>query len=155
MDSMERLKVKTMNISDSRVVNFPDRDRGQPKKPDMADRHVGTRIRLQRTLIGMSQEKLADVLGITFQQIQKYEKGTNRIGAGRLLAVAKALGVPISFFFEGYATGGDQQAVASELQTLLATREGVALAQAFVRIDNLSLRQGLVAMAQAAAKNSQ
>jgi len=70
------------------------------KTPDPVDRHVGSRLRLQRTLIGFSQQKLGQALGITFQQIQKYEHGTNRIGASRLYQISQILDVPVSFFFE-------------------------------------------------------
>jgi len=68
------------------------------KKPNPIDTHVGGRIRLRRNMLGMSQEKLGENLGITFQQIQKYEKGTNRVGASRLQAIASILGVPVAFF---------------------------------------------------------
>src|SRR6478735_1360147 len=70
------------------------------KKPNPIDIHVGSRIRLRRTMLGMSQEKLGESLGITFQQIQKYEKGTNRVGASRLQNISSILNVPVSFFFE-------------------------------------------------------
>src|SRR6185503_7237023 len=70
------------------------------KKPNPTDVHVGSRVRLRRMMLGMSQEKLGENLGITFQQIQKYEKGTNRIGASRLQHIARVLTVPVSFFFE-------------------------------------------------------
>ena len=70
------------------------------KKPNPIDTHVGSRIRLRRNMLGMSQEKLGESLGITFQQIQKYEKGTNRVGASRLQAIANILDVPVSFFFD-------------------------------------------------------
>ena len=71
------------------------------KTPDPIDRHVGSRVRMQRILMKMSQEKLGDALGLTFQQVQKYEKGLNRIGASRLQQISKTLQVPPSFFFEG------------------------------------------------------
>lgn len=70
------------------------------KKPNPIDIHVGSRVRLRRNMLGMSQEKLGEHLGITFQQIQKYEKGTNRVGASRLQAIASVLKVPVAFFFE-------------------------------------------------------
>ncbi|MBN8934587.1 MAG: helix-turn-helix transcriptional regulator, partial [Rhizobium pusense] len=76
------------------------------KKPNPIDIHVGSRIRLRRTMLGMSQEKLGESLGITFQQIQKYEKGTNRVGASRLQNISAILNVPVSFFFED--APGDQ-----------------------------------------------
>ena len=70
------------------------------KKPNPIDVHVGSRVRLRRNMLGMSQEKLGEALGITFQQIQKYEKGANRVGASRLQAIATVMNVPVSFFFE-------------------------------------------------------
>ncbi len=73
----------------------------QKKIPNPIDRHVGSRVRMRRMLIGMSQEKLGESLGLTFQQVQKYEKGTNRIGASRLQQIAMVLGVPVEFFFDG------------------------------------------------------
>ncbi|MGH6684511.1 MAG: helix-turn-helix domain-containing protein, partial [Pseudolabrys sp.] len=71
------------------------------KVPDPTDTHVGARVRMRRMMLSMSQEKLGDALGLTFQQVQKYEKGTNRIGASRLQAISNILQVPVSFFFEG------------------------------------------------------
>ena len=71
------------------------------KAPNPIDRHVGSRVRMRRMMLSMSQEKLGDALGLTFQQVQKYEKGTNRIGASRLQQIAHILQVPVSFFFEG------------------------------------------------------
>src|SRR6476469_7538175 len=71
------------------------------KVPNPIDRHVGSRVRMRRVLLGMSQEKLGEALGLTFQQVQKYEKGTNRIGASRLQQSSQSLNVPPAFFFEG------------------------------------------------------
>ncbi|RUU54114.1 helix-turn-helix transcriptional regulator, partial [Mesorhizobium sp. M2C.T.Ca.TU.002.02.1.1] len=87
------------------------------KKPNPIDIHVGSRIRLRRNMLGMSQEKLGENLGITFQQIQKYEKGTNRVGASRLQAIASILSVPVAFFFEdapGEETGGGNRGFAED-----------------------------------------
>ena len=72
-----------------------------PKPPNPVDRHVGSRVRMRRIMLGMSQEKLGEGLGLTFQQIQKYEKGTNRIGASRIHQISEILQVPVSFLFEG------------------------------------------------------
>src|SRR5881275_2230640 len=71
------------------------------KAPNHVDRHVGSRVRLRRMLLGLSQEKLGEALGLTFQQVQKYEKGTNRIGASRLQQIAQILQVPVAFLFDG------------------------------------------------------
>ena len=75
----------------------------EQKSPNSIDRHIGSRMRARRTMLGMSQEKLAEALGLTFQQVQKYEKGVNRVGAARLLRIANILDVSIDFFFEGIA----------------------------------------------------
>src|SRR5438045_3362688 len=79
------------------------------KAPNPTDKHVGARVRMRRKMLGMSQEKLGDALGLTFQQVQKYEKGTNRIGASRLQQIAHILQVPIEFFFEGAPAPHGQQ----------------------------------------------
>jgi transcriptional regulator with XRE-family HTH domain len=118
------------------------------KRPNPVDMHVGSRIRLRRTMMSMSQEKLGDSLGITFQQIQKYEKGTNRVGASRLQAISGALKVPVAYFFEGQA---DEVAVGevtaeNEIAAFIATADGLALNRAFARITNPKIRQKLVGL---------
>jgi transcriptional regulator with XRE-family HTH domain len=121
------------------------------KKPNPIDMHVGGRIRLRRNMLGMSQEKLGESLGITFQQIQKYEKGTNRVGASRLQAIASILGVPVSFFFED-APGQESSAgggFAEESPTAFAmefcsTPEGLQLNRAFFRIADPKVRRRIV-----------
>lgn len=80
----------------------PPRKSGGKGRASPIDKYVGTRLRQRRTLLGVSQEKLGDSLGVTFQQIQKYERGTNRIGAGRLFEISKILDVPVAYFYEGY-----------------------------------------------------
>ncbi len=117
------------------------------KSPHAIDRHVGDRVRMRRKMQGMSQEKLGDALGLTFQQVQKYEKGTNRIGASRLQHIASIQQVPISFFFEG-APGlsyvlDESSAYVSDF---LATSEGLALVRAFMHIPNTKLRRSIVAL---------
>src|SRR5262245_56733470 len=108
------------------------------KAPNPVDKHVGSRVRMRRLMLNLSQEKLGDALGLTFQQIQKYEKGTNRIGASRLQQISGILQVPVAFFFEGAPrmageggksfTGAPSPAFVSEF---LATSEGLALMKAF------------------------
>lgn len=106
------------------------------RDPNFIDVHVGNRIRMRRQLVGMSQEKLGELLGITFQQVQKYEKGANRISASRLYLSAKVLGVPVQFFFDdlpGVENHGGMSE-AREEDTVLAAlmnAEGVTLAKAF------------------------
>src|SRR5881396_4270288 len=103
------------------------------------DAHVGARIRLRRTLLGMSQEKLGEALGLTFQQVQKYEKGTNRVGASRLQQISEILQVPVSFLFDGGPSGAVNSEGFSEgaspayVSDFLATSEGLALTRAFTR----------------------
>ena len=133
----------------NRVVKFPERQLDDVKRPGPVDRRVGVRIRLQRTSIGMSQERLGELLGLTFQQVQKYEKGANRIGAGRLAAIAEALGVPVTYFFDDLET--PTRSGTAAVERLLATREGVALADAFLRLKNPAIRKALVDLARAAA----
>jgi transcriptional regulator with XRE-family HTH domain len=123
-----------------------------PKQPDPTDVHVGARIRAQRLQNGLSQTALAEKLGVTFQQVQKYEKGVNRVGAGRLQKIATELGVPVTAFYEGGPNSGGRKAGSVDAATkLMSTREGVRLARAFPQIANGKLRQTLVQMAEAAA----
>ena len=121
------------------------------KQPNPIDVHVGGRARLCRTSLGMSQEKLGEALGITFQQIQKYEKGTNRIGASRLQHIARVLDVPVSFFFEG-APGGDSAAAGGEetnaLMRLMSTVDGARLVNAFGRIQSAAARRKVAELAE-------
>lgn len=120
------------------------------KKPNPIDIHVGSRIRLRRTMLGMSQEKLGESLGITFQQIQKYEKGTNRIGASRLQRISEILRVPVGFFFENGGSGPIDGAT-NELNSFLSSKEGLALNKAFIAIEDPNIRQKLVALAKSLA----
>lgn len=119
------------------------------KQPNPIDIHVGSRVRLRRMMLGMSQEKLGESLGITFQQIQKYEKGTNRIGASRLQAIARVLSVPVSFFFEDAPGAPGPAGMAEPEQTsfvvdFLSTSEGIQLNKAFVRIKDAKLRRRVI-----------
>lgn len=128
------------------------------KRPNPIDIHVGSRIRLRRNMLGMSQEKLGESLGITFQQIQKYEKGTNRVGASRLQAIASILTVPVSFFFEDAPghEGNGQQGLAEDSQTayvvdFMNSAEGLQLNRAFVRIDDPKVRRKIVDLVKSLA----
>jgi transcriptional regulator with XRE-family HTH domain len=118
--------------------------------PNPIDQHVGSRVRMRRLMLKMSQEKLGDALGITFQQIQKYEKGANRIGASRLQHISEVLQVPVPFFFEGApdlpAARTPKNATASPdtVMDFMATSEGLALAKAFMRINNMKVRRRIV-----------
>jgi transcriptional regulator with XRE-family HTH domain len=127
------------------------------KKPNPIDIHVGSRIRLRRTMLGMSQEKLGESLGITFQQIQKYEKGTNRVGASRLQNISNILNVPVSFFFEDApgehsAGGGGMEASSSNyVVDFLSSSEGLQLNRAFVKIYDPKVRRKVVELVKALA----
>lgn len=126
------------------------------KRPNPIDVHVGSRIRLRRNMLGISQEKLGESLGITFQQIQKYEKGTNRVGASRLQAIASILNTPVSFFFDG--APGDSSAqprLAEENATYVAdflnSSEGIQLNRAFVKIADPKVRRRVLDLVKALA----
>ncbi|MEW6437245.1 MAG: helix-turn-helix transcriptional regulator [Pseudomonadota bacterium] len=126
------------------------------KAPNPIDRHVGSRVRMRRILLGMSQEKLGEALGLTFQQIQKYEKGTNRIGASRLQQISRTLNVPPAFFFDGAPSqddplenGGEHHAVAEPpsstfILDFIATAEGLHLNKAFARIQDPKVRKRII-----------
>ena len=120
------------------------------KTPNPIDKYVGSRVRMRRIMLGMSQEKLGEALGLTFQQIQKYEKGTNRVGASRIQQISEILQVPVSFLFEGGPTsiaggGGFGEGTSpTYVSDFLATSEGLALTRAFTRIADSRLRRSIV-----------
>jgi transcriptional regulator with XRE-family HTH domain len=120
------------------------------------DRHVGARVRMRRLMLHMSQSRLAEALSITFQQVQKYEKGTNRVSASKLAQIAAYLEVPIAFFFEGlpHSPGADENAVepwTSEITAFLATTDGLRLSGAFGEIAERKLRRSIVELVAAIA----
>ncbi len=126
------------------------------KKPNPIDIHVGGRIRLRRNMLGMSQERLGENLGITFQQIQKYEKGTNRVGASRLQAIASHHEVPVAFFFEDAPGGTAGEGLAEESQTtyvvdFLSSTEGLQLNRAFVKIGDPKVRRRIIDLVKSLA----
>jgi transcriptional regulator with XRE-family HTH domain len=127
------------------------------KSPNPIDIHVGGRVRLRRMMLGMSQEKLGEALGITFQQIQKYEKGTNRVGASRLQHIATVLKVPVSFFFEDAPGTPDEAAGFAENNShsyvvdFLSSTEGLSLNKSFVRIKDARVRRRIVDLVQTLA----
>src|ERR1700757_1188191 len=121
------------------------------KAPNPIDKHVGSRVRMRRMMLGMSQEKLGDALALTFQQVQKYEKGTNRIGASRLQQISHILQVPVAFFFEGAPIlhplqhdGMHEAPSPAYVSDFLATSDGLALTKAFMRIKEPKLRRRIV-----------
>ncbi|MFD2652436.1 helix-turn-helix domain-containing protein [Brucella rhizosphaerae] len=132
------------------------------KKPNPIDIHVGSRIRLRRNMLGLSQEKLGESLGITFQQIQKYEKGTNRVGASRLQAISSILTVPVSFFFEdapgsnptsqaGFAEDNE----ATYVVDFLNSNEGVQLTRAFTKIADPKVRRKIIDLVKSLAADGE
>lgn len=129
------------------------------KQPNPIDVHVGSRIRLRRTMLGMSQEKLGESLGITFQQVQKYEKGTNRVGASRLQNIAAILNVTVSFFFEdapgdqGVLEGGLQESQSNFVVNFLSSSEGLQLNRAFVKIKDQKVRRRIIDLVKTLAQD--
>ena len=130
------------------------------KAPNPIDKHVGSRVRMRRMMLGMSQEKLGNSLGLTFQQVQKYEKGTNRIGASRLQQISHILEVPVSFFFEGAPAvaagrvdGLSEAPSPAYVSEFLATADGLALTKAFMRISDAKLRRRIVELVEQIAFN--
>lgn len=121
------------------------------KTHDPIDRHVGARIRLRRNMLGISQEKLAEGLGLSFQQVQKYEKGANRVGASRLQHIAAILNTPISFFFEeGPNTSASASEHLDDMPTMLLTsKDCLALARAFVSIKDKTVQQKVLSLVRA------
>jgi transcriptional regulator with XRE-family HTH domain len=125
------------------------------KIPNPIDKHVGSRVRMRRLMVNLSQEKLGEKLGLTFQQVQKYEKGMNRIGASRLQHIAEILAVPVAFFFEGSPATvvpglaeSDQPPLMNEF---LATSEGLQLNRAFLKIRDARIRRRVVELVAAMA----
>ena len=117
------------------------------KLPNPIDKHVGSRVRMRRMMLGMSQSTLADGLDLTFQQVQKYEKGTNRISASRLQHISQILQLPVTFFFEGTPGQSKEKDDAPSLAYVtdfLATRNGLALTKAFMKIKDAKLRRNIV-----------
>ncbi|MCG5244188.1 helix-turn-helix domain-containing protein [Azospirillum doebereinerae] len=140
---------------------------GRPKtgKPNPIDVHVGSRVRLRRTLLGMSQEKLGEAIGLTFQQVQKYERGANRIGASRLFDLSRVLDVPVSFFFDDMpaeaaaarvdddedGTPGEERPVNVYEPDPMAKRETLELVRAYYKINDPSVRKRLFELTKAVA----
>lgn len=134
------------------------------KEPNPIDVHVGSRVRLRRLLVGMSQEKLGEQLGLTFQQVQKYEKGTNRIGASRLYEVSRILNVPVQYFYEEMADNdaipeGDMAFAEGEgapfVMDFVSSAEGLQLNRSFSEIRDPAVRRSIVDMIKALAKSQE
>jgi transcriptional regulator with XRE-family HTH domain len=126
------------------------------KQANPIDVQVGNRVRIRRMLIGMSQERLGDLLGLTFQQVQKYEKGVNRIGAGRLFEVARILNVPVDFFYEGLAPAtpegaNDVEGGAPPVMEFVSSGEGLQLSLAFMKIKDAKVRKRVLDLVKSLA----
>jgi transcriptional regulator with XRE-family HTH domain len=128
------------------------------KQANPIDAQVGNRVRLRRMLIGMSQERLGELLGLTFQQVQKYEKGVNRIGAGRLFEVSRILGVPIDYFYEGVngqhapgAHGHPTNQTTPPIMEFVSSGEGLQLSLAFMRIKDPKVRRRMLDLVKSLA----
>jgi transcriptional regulator with XRE-family HTH domain len=138
------------------------RRRRKSDKPNPVDVHVGSRVRLRRTLLGMSQEKLGEAIGLTFQQVQKYERGANRVGASRLYDLSRVLDVPVSFFFDDMkpetietvrqeAAGGVAPSIAQYEPDPTMRRETLELVRAYYRITDPQIRRRLFDLTKAIA----
>jgi transcriptional regulator with XRE-family HTH domain len=142
------------------VEEVDSEDRGS-RRANPIDVHVGSRVRLRRMLLGMSQEKLGECLGLTFQQIQKYEKGINRIGASRLFDLARVLGVNVQYFYDelpgsgAEARGFGERPAESYAVEFLGSREGLELNKAFARISDARVRRSIVELVRAYAGESE
>jgi transcriptional regulator with XRE-family HTH domain len=153
--------IKTMAHDDVEDTVGADELPKGSRRANPMDVHVGTRVRLRRMLLGMSQEKLGEHLGLTFQQVQKYEKGVNRIGASRLFELAKVLGVPVQFFYDEapagthnhapMAVGFADQPGESYIVEFLGSRDGLELNKAFARIKDQKVRRTIVDLVRSLA----
>jgi transcriptional regulator with XRE-family HTH domain len=131
------------------------------KQANPIDIQVGNRVRIRRMLIGMSQERLGDLLGLTFQQVQKYEKGVNRIGAGRLFEVSRILNVPIDFFYEGVGKelagqpGMRESEGAPPVMEFVTSGEGLQLSLAFMKIKDTKVRKRVLDLVKSLAEEEE
>ncbi|MGA0606073.1 helix-turn-helix domain-containing protein [Phenylobacterium sp. VNQ135] len=133
--------------------SFPDVDRDAPNP---VDRHVGLRIRMRRKELGMSQERLAESIGLTFQQVQKYERATNRVSASKLWEMARVLRTTVGYFYEGLNDApGAAPAQPEPVQDFLLSSEGLELAQLFPRIPQPRVRRKILELVRAMAEASE
>ena len=130
-----------------------------PRSPNPIDVHVGTRVRLRRQVMKMSQEKLGDQLGVTFQQVQKYERGANRVGASRLWKMSQVLDVPVGFFYDGLdQIGGSTEFAEGDqlpiVYDFINSTDGVNLAKAVSQIKSKAVRRQILELARSLAKDA-
>ncbi len=156
--SVQTVKKPRKSFARSSSLKF---DRLPPGVPNPIDIHVGSRLRLRRTLLGLSQEKLGEAVGLTFQQIQKYERGANRIGSSRLYEFSRILDVPVSFFFDDMTeelktARGSYEVTEADLENLesdpLAKRETLELVRAYYRIDDPAVRKRVFELTKSLAR---
>jgi transcriptional regulator with XRE-family HTH domain len=145
-----------MKIVSRHEAESADRDETGSAGPHPVDRHVGLRIRMRRKEVGISQERLAEALGLTFQQVQKYERAANRVSASKLFEIARALDTSVSYFYEGLAPAADADlespsAPNLDVQAFLLTPEGAELAAAFPRLGRARVRRKIVELVRALA----
>ena len=126
-----------------------------PRSPNPVDLHVGGRVRMRRKMLGVSQERLAEALGLTFQQVQKYERGSNRVSASKLYEIARFLSAPVSYFFDGLAdptTSGEGDGGSEQLvNDFLMTGEGLELASTFPKIQRQRVRRRILELVRTLA----
>lgn len=137
-----------------------DENNKTDRSPNPVDLHVGARVRMRRKFLGMSQEGLAEVIQLTFQQVQKYERGSNRISASKLYEISRALKAPIAYFFEGYgqteAVEGFSESESEQfVHGFLMTTEGIELAEAFPRIKSAKLRRRVLELVRTLAEDDE
>lgn len=154
--SSELSQIDEIRLNGLAIIQFVvTAGRCHEKLPLPTDRYVGNRVRMRRLMLGLSQTELATAVGVTFQQVQKYEKGKNRISASRLQQSSKVLNVPIPFFFEHQRKNGKTSEVVvgapNQIDALLATRSGLALVRAFTQIKNSKLRRTIFSMVEEVA----
>lgn len=151
---------KVAEKSNETVETEESDDRSNSRRANPIDKHVGERVRMRRMLLGMSQERLGEKLGLTFQQVQKYEKGVNRIGASRLFDLAQVLGVPIQYFYDSMSTavsghlsapGFADKPSDTYVADFLSSRDSVELNKAFARITDARIRRSIVDMVRSIA----
>ena len=131
-------------------------DEAVTKKTNPIDAQVGNRVRIRRMLIGMSQEKLGDLLGLTFQQVQKYEKGINRIGAGRLYEISRILEVPVDFFYDGVGASSDGvPETSAPVMEFVSSSEGLQLSLAFMKIRDPKVRKRVLDLVKSLGEEEQ
>ncbi len=125
-----------------------------PRSPNPVDLHVGGRVRMRRKMLGVSQERLAEALGLTFQQVQKYERGSNRVSASKLYEIARFLSAPVSYFFDGLAdpsTSGEGGGSEQLVNDFLMTGEGLELASTFPKIQRPRVRRRILELVRTLA----